>query len=238
MLNIGICDSNAVHRDQLHKVLTTLLFDTTELQITQFPSGKAVLTALENRKFHVDLLFLEIALPDMNGLRVASALRAAACQADIIFLTELERYVFDGYVYHAFDFLIKPISAKKISICIRRYISEKFSAKGQFLTISSKGYTERLELQKVRYFESRQRKVAAILEERTVEFYQKMGDLYEVVQRAGFLRCHQSYVVNLSQIAVLHNHELVLLDGTPLPISKRYLPEVREQLLKPVNQGE
>lgn len=231
MLNIGICDSNASHRNQLHRVLSTLLFDTAEIRIFHFQSGQEVLKALENRTLHVDLLFLEIALSDVNGLCVAAALRAAAYKVDIIFLTELERYVYDGYVYHAFDFLIKPISAKKISVCIRRYINEKLDARGNYLTISSKGYTERLDLHKVRYFESRQRKVVAILEDRTVEFYQKLGELFEVVQRIGFIRCHQSYVVNASQIAVLQSHELILLDGTTIPVSKRYLSDVRTYML-------
>lgn len=237
MLNIGICDSNAAHRNQLQKVLTALLFDTVEIRVTQFPSGQALLTAMENRTLHIDLLFLEIALPDMNGLRVASSLRAAAYKADIIFLTELERYVYDGYIYHAYDYLIKPISAKKIGVCIRRYISEKFGAKESYLTIASKGHTERLNLRKVRYFESRQRKIAAIMEDRTVEFYQKMGDLFQVIQNAGFIRCHQSYVVNTAQIAALQSSELLLLDGTPLPVSKRYLPDIRTLMQNSSIQG-
>ena len=237
MLNIGICDSNAAHREQLHKMLSVLLFDTVEIRVTHFPTGQALLQALERRTLHVDLLFLEVALLDMNGLRVASALRAAACKVDIIFLTELERYVYDGYIYHAYDYLIKPITAKKISVCIQRYVSEKFCNKKAYLTIASKGNTERINLWKVRFFESRQRKVAAIMEDREVEFYQKMGDLFGRIQDAGFIRIHQSYVVNASQIAALHNHEVVLLDGTPLPVSKRYITEVRDHLLRSSVRG-
>lgn len=232
MLNIGICDSNAAHREQLHKMLSVLLFDTVEIRVVHFATGQQLLQAMEQRKLCIDLLFLEVALPDMNGLRVASGLRAAAYRADIIFLTELERYVYDGYIYHAYDYLIKPISAKKIGGCIQRYVSEKFCNNKTYLTVASKGSTDRINLWKVRYFETRQRKIAAMLDDGEVEFYQKMGDLFDAIQESGFIRVHQSYVVNLSQITALHSHEVVLLDGTAIPVSKRYLTQVRDQLLR------
>lgn len=237
MLNIGICDSNAAHREQLHRMLSTLLFDTMDIRVTHFTTGQMLIDALEAKKLHVDLLFLEIALPDMNGLRVASAIRAAAYKADIIFLTELERYVYDGYVYHAYDYLIKPISAKKIGACIQRYVSEKFRSKEAYLTVVSKGATERINLWKVHYFESRERKVAAIMADCEVEFYRKMGELFETVQESGFIRVHQSYVVNAAQIAALQSHEVVLLNGQQLPVSKRYLTEVRDYLLRSSVRG-
>lgn len=232
MLHIGICDGNHIHREQLHKVLATLLFDTTDIRVTQFPTGQQVVDALKNGTFHVDILFLEIALPDMNGLRVASALRAANFQADIIFLTELERYVFDGYAYHAYDYLIKPISAKKIGVCIQRYVREKIKNRETYLTIASKGNTERINLWKVRYFESRQRKVAALLDDYEVEFYQKVGDLFEIIRDSGFIRVHQSYLVNAAMISSMNSHEVALVDGTTIPVSKRYLTEVRDYLMQ------
>ncbi|MBP3634461.1 MAG: response regulator transcription factor [Oscillospiraceae bacterium] len=232
MLNIGICDSNAAQRSQLHKVLVTLLFDTMDIRIFHYESGTVLLDALRSEQFCVDLLFLEIALPDMNGLKVAGQLRASEKKLDIIFLTELERYVYDGYVYHAYDYLIKPVSAKRIGLSMRRYIAERFGNKDAFLLIKARGNTERIDLSRVHYFESRQRKVAAIMDDRVVEFYKKMGDLFSVVEKSGFLRCHQSYTVNASLIVSLHNHEIILQDGTPLPVSKRYLPDVRNHLVR------
>jgi len=231
MLCIGICDGNAAQREQLHKVLTMLLFDTTEIKISHYPTGNALINAVSSG-VKLDLLFLEIALPDISGLRIASALRKTKVDVDIIFLTELERYVYDGYVYHAYDYLIKPVSAKKIGVCLRRYVSERYSNTDRYLTIRTKGRVERLELRKIRYFESRERKIAAIMEEREVEFYHKMGELYEVIQKDGFWRCHQSYVINGSHVACLHNHEVILVDGTALPVSKRYMQELRTQLSK------
>lgn len=232
MLHIGICDSNTAQREQLHKVLTMLLFDTTEIKISHYPSGNALINAVSGSGAKPDLLFLEIALPDISGLRIAAALRKAKVDLDIIFLTELERYVYDGYVYHAYDYLIKPVSAKKIGVSIRRYVSERYSNTDRYLTITTKGQVERLELRKIRYFESRERKIAAIMDDRTVEFYHKMGDLFEVVQKDGFWRCHQSYVINGNHVACLHSNEVILVDGTALPVSKRYLPELRTQLSK------
>lgn len=234
MLTIGICDSNAAHREQLQRVLTALLFEEGDVIYLQFPTGTAVLQALQVRQQAIDLLFLEVALPDMSGMMLASILRRDGYRLDLIFLTELERYVYDGYVYHAFDYLIKPISAKKISVCMRRYVAERLQTSQKYLTITTKGYTERLNLQKVLYFESCQRKITAVMERHMVEFYQKLGDLYAVVVDAGFLRCHQSYVVNQRQIAALRNQTIVLLNGKEIPVSKRYLTEVKAYMSKPV----
>lgn len=234
MLNIGICDGNLAHREQLQRVLKALLFEESDVNYLQFSTGSAVLQALQVQHKPLDLLFLEVALPDMNGMVLASMLRRDGYQLDLIFLTELERYVYDGYIYHAFDYLIKPISAKKISVCMRRYVAERLQSSKKYLTITTKGYTERLNLQQVLYFESCQRKITAMLEQHTIEFYQKLGDLYHVVAGAGFLRCHQSYVVNQRQIAALQNQTIVLLNGKEIPVSKRYLAEVKAYMSRPV----
>lgn len=238
MLNIGICDSNPVHREQLHRMLASILFDATDIRVTHYPNGREFLTELEKGQCRLDLLFLEIALPDMNGLKIASAIRLAAHKCDIIFLTELERYVYDGYLYHAYDYLLKPVTAKKIGGCVRRYISEKFKNQESYLTVSIKGNTERINLWDILYFESRQRKIAAIMEDREIEFYQKMGDLFAKIERAGFVRVHQSYVVNAGRIAALHSHELVLCEGSVVPVSKRYAADIKHLLQQDVSQGE
>ena len=91
MLTIGICDSNAAHREQLQRVLKALLFEEGDVTYLQFPTGTAVLQALQVRQQAIDLLFLEVALPDMSGMMLASILRRDGYRLDLIFLTELER---------------------------------------------------------------------------------------------------------------------------------------------------
>lgn len=228
MLHIGICDYSESNRRELQRLLTLSLFSVTDYAFHHFRDGFEVLQAYEQPGLHLDLLFLEIALPRVNGLVVAAALRKKRVPVDLVFITELKQHVYEGYVYHAYDFLVKPASAKTVGKMMQRYIEERLSQHSKFLNVYVQGSIQSISLAHVLYFESRKRKIAAVMESSELEFYLTMDELDERLSDADFIRCHRSYFVNVRYISQVQSSQILLNSGAQIPVSRSFLKQIRE----------
>lgn len=230
MLHIAVCDPNAGHRAALCDALSKLLFDSGDYRFACFPSGEALLEQ-QGRENVFQLVFLEIRLAgSLNGLETAGQLRYRAPNTDIIFLTGAAEYIGAGYRYHAFDFLVKPVPMARLQETVGRYLEERLRHPADFLNVSIQRRSVQLPLRQIYYLESQRRKVAAHMVEGTVEFYARLDELEQMLSPSGFLRCHQSYLVNLQYIRQLDSTGLTLSRGISLPVSRPYLKDLRSAL--------
>lgn len=102
-----------------------------------------------------------------------------------------------------------------------------------YLQIRKQDKIERIFLHHVRYFVSDRRKIKAVFDlfsKDSLEFYMKMQDMEEQLQNSNFLRCHQSYLVNIQQILYWDNTTIVLTGNEKIPVSRKYKEKVTKEL--------
>ena len=232
MLQIAICDPNILHRNAFCDTLAKLLFDAADYSFSCFGSAKDLLARQDAAAFF-QLVFLEIHLDGpMNGLEAADRIRILSPDTDIIFLTDAAEYVTEGYRYHAFDFLIKPVPLARLQDVVSRYLSERRKRPADFLNVTIQRCSIQLPLYQIYYLESQLRKIIAHTWENTTEFYDRLDHLEALLCDSGFVRCHQSYLVNSRHIRQLSTGAIVLADGTELPVSRTYFKKLKA-LLQP-----
>lgn len=230
MLHIAVCDPNEVQRAALCDALSKLLFDAVEYSFDCFGSGEELLKP-QNNPAAFQLVFLEIRLSgSLNGLETAAQLKYCAPDTDLIFLTESAEYIGAGYRYHAFDFLIKPVSLTRLQDTVGRYLEERIQHPADFLNVSIQRRSIQLPLYQIYYLESQRRKIIAHMVQDTVEFYGRMDQLEQLLASSGFVRCHQSYLANSHHIRQVSSGWLMLSDHTTLSVSRTYLKELRAAL--------
>lgn len=86
----------------------------------------------------------------------------------------------------------------------------------------------KINLKRVIYFESISRKIRAIEKDNVTEFYQKLDYIEKQLEAAGFLRIHQSYMVNQLFVSFVNTSEIVMEYGIRLPVSKKYVQKIRD----------
>lgn len=232
MLRIGICDDEQNIVEQLRDMIIKIFFSHTEVEITCFTDGGEVIEAINNGGFFVDLLFLDIHMKHVNGLKTAQFIRRSGMETDIIFLTASKEHVFEGYTYKAFAYHLKPIKKKLLTKDLLRYLEEKRYCEDS-ISVNTKGKELKLSLNRIIYFKSDDRRVTARMISGEAIFYAKLSDIEQLVKNSGFIRCHQSYIINRSMLEEVGRTECKVF-GISVPISRRYYERMKENATETV----
>ena len=128
-MNIAICDDEILFTRELSSLLTHWA-EKNNLSLTLYPysNGDDLLTAL--RTIPVDLIFLDIIMPLLNGIDTAREIRSMGLTVPVIFLTSSREFALDSYDVKAFHYLLKPVNTLKL-----------FSQNKQVLVCLSNGTT-------------------------------------------------------------------------------------------------
>lgn len=220
MLRVGICEDELNIVTELHDMLVRILFSYTEIEIVHYMDGLEIIEAIQNENLHIDLLFLDIHMKKIDGMQTAQFIRKHHIDVDIIFLTVSKEHVFEGYNYRAFAYCLKPLEEEKFAAVLQRYMEEREKC-ADYLNVVVKGKEQRLPLDKIIYFESQKRKIIAYTLADQMVFYAKLDEIEDLIKDKGFLRCHQSYMVNQRMIDSIGRTEIVA-QGMHIPMSRKY----------------
>lgn len=182
----------------------------------------------------VDLIFMDINMPQMSGLDLAAQLPK---DQSIIFATAYSSYALEGYEYNAVDYLLKPITFKRFIQSIDKFRNRcvptdpaidsqpKENVTGHYIFVKSGKQYVKLEYNEILYFEARKEYVIVVSANMQTLIYKRMKQL-EAQLPPNFIRIHNSFIVNISNLdRVVDNH--VVFGQVKLPISSSY----REQFL-------
>ena len=225
MLKIVLCEDNIQEQTEWYQMLRHILFDKEDFEVKSYQDGWELLQAVEqDPEFYADLILMDIHMPRLDGIRTAEILREKQIESSIIFITAHSEYVFMGYEVHAYDYLLKPLTTQKMERTIKRYLSELQKNARQHLLVNKRAGGGRIPLSHVLYFVSDKRNIHAVMEgpHEPVEFYMNMGELEETLRDCGFLRCHQSFLINMHKVQSWDGNGVYMLNQERLPVSRRY----------------
>ena len=120
MLRIAICDDDINARDALRIQLESILMEETEKIVYEFVSGQTVVNWLLKHPGEIDLLFLDVEMPGLNGMETAERIRKFDKNMILVFVTGYTDYVFDGYRVGALDYVIKPAGKERLYEIMKR----------------------------------------------------------------------------------------------------------------------
>lgn len=178
-----------------------------------------------------DLIFLDVEMPGMDGMELAKLLRAR--QEDIsvppfgslpllIFVTGYKEYMGRAFSVHAFDYLLKPVSAEKFQtsyIRAKKFI-DGIHNQNTVLSIRNAGKTFTIDMSDIKYVESLNRKnVIHFKNDDMLEYYGAMSEL-EKELGSSFFRIHKGYIVNMMFIQKYDRTSVTVKSDEVLMMSK------------------
>ncbi len=216
MLKIAICDDCTEDYEALKNILQQI--DTTPIQIHIFTSGEAVLSAIKEEGLLFDVLFLDIYMTGMTGIETAGCIRDHGLDIPIIFTTTTKEFAVESYEVNATDYLIKPVELERVKKSLSKL--QSFSPQ-RYLVVQSEGRVMHLPYQWIQWMESHQHTVTIHMKDgQRYGIRHKLSSLEIELDDPRFLRCHQSYLVNMDYIQWAQQ-DFCLTDGTRIPITVR-----------------
>lgn len=186
------------------------------------------LSALEYlNKYKVDVVFLDINMPKLNGLELANLLK----DTKIVFVTAYREYGADAFDLNAFDYLVKPYSKERIIATFNR-LKEKHKKKITKLSIYNEDKIIVIDISEIIYIESDQRGINIYTKGKKYTMNEKISKIQEKLPDL-FIRCHRKFIVNTDKIVEIiswFNHTYLLkLDGSDekVPVSRHYISDFK-----------
>jgi len=187
-------------------------------------SGFDAIELLSDRK--VDLIFVDINMPDINGLDFVRSLNT---KPGIIFTTAFSEYAIEGFKLDAIDYLLKPIGYNEFlkSVNKARSLFESGIGKDTYtnecLFVKSDYKTSRVLLNDIVYIEGMREYVRIhLISGKALMPLISLHRLEEQLPDDLFMRVHRSYIINLRRIVTVEHNRIVIDSKTYIPVSEQY----------------
>ncbi len=180
----------------------------------------------------VDILFIDINMPDITGVELVRSLKNKPAT---IFTTAYKKFAFDGFELEAVDYLLKPISPERFRRAVQKALefhSLKNSDKKeneQHFFVRSEYRMVKIDVEAIEYIEGLEDYIRIHLTgTKPVMTLMTLKSVVEKLPPDQFRRIHRSYIVPVKKVRSILNRKLTLHNGTELPISDSYASFVNE----------
>lgn len=228
MITIAVCDDAKNMVENMAKNLEEYRLETgKELRVFTYYNGEELLA---NYNYKVDILFLDIKMPGINGIQVAEKIRQKDQKVIIIFLTSLVQYALDGYKVHAANYLIKPITKNRLKMELDHWISKLVQSEDPYITVHNDNGNYKILLKSISYIETYNRNLMIHTDQGNIVCYWKLKEMENKIGKYGFVRNHSSFIVNLFYVSNIEKMDIKLITGERIPIGKSKKKEFMSQL--------
>ena len=189
------------------------------------------LNFVEEYKGDLDIIFLDIEMPHMDGLEAAHRIRLVDTSVGIVFVTNMAQYAIKGYEVDAIDFVVKPVEYDVFAEKLRKAIRYTRKNVERELVITTEDTVVKLGLSRIRYVEKSKNYLIYHTDDGDYKMRGTMTAAEEELGKDGFSKCISGCLVNLKYVSKVEK-DAVYVDNVRLPLSRQRRKEFREDLMR------
>lgn len=232
MLKIAVVDDDnnyiLIIKNELSNILSRLSYDKYEIQT--FTDGETLLES--NGRF--DLFLLDIDMPTINGFDLADKFSrnnvSGGDGSSIIYISNYEDLVFESFKYSPLRFVRKKKLKDDLEEAIMAFLKKRKNNchKLLFSTVLGK---RSISVNDIMYIEVTSHKLNIHIGEQKIIANGNLKDIEESLREYGFIKTHQSYMVNFRYINFIRHTEVILDDGSKIPLSRGRYEQVKKDYI-------
>ena len=232
MIKIAVCDDEKAVTDDIKKRISQILMQEkyldveTEILTVQDP-GELLSYARDNS---IDVLFLDLIMPEYDGIKVAEEFYSSFPHTLIIFTSGYENMVFYTLKFRPFRFVRKSHLDGDLTEATESALDTILSS-GKKMLVKNKGETEVLLISKIKYVEKQGNYLLICHEDAT---YKVRSSLYEFeprLQYGGIIKINSGMLVNVRFISSVTRNTVTIRNGPVLPVSRKYQKNVESSFM-------
>lgn len=204
-----------------------------DLSIRSFQNADQLFFYMEDEKAVIDIVFLDIQMPGIDGIEAALRLRQKGYSGEIIFLTKQADKAIKGYDVKAYHFIVKsPESDSNFERIFLEAVNHVRNKTAEYITFQGIGESRNIAIRDISYFSVDRRIITVHYGRESFEFYSSMEKVENVMLEYGFLRAQRSYLVNIDYISDFNAESITMKDGTIITLSRKNSKQIREAINK------
>jgi len=206
---------------------------------------------LQKRRY--DVVFLDVRMPELNGIELGNVLRRFAAPPAIVYVTAYEQYAVRAFDIGACDYLLKPVSRARLRTALERALGPRVALpttgpttgppgddspdeRADLIPVETAGRTRFISREQVRWAEAEGDYVRLHTADGGAHLVRiPISHLEERWSAYGFIRIHRGYLVSfkhITEFSVTGSVHTVMVGGCSLPVSRRHVRDVRDRILR------
>ncbi len=202
------------------------------VSVKRCTDGNALLNELKSGRSY-DLYFLDVEMPEINGLDLAGEIRFMEADAVIVFLSAYEKYAVPSYRVRAYYYILKEECESEIPAVLKRIWQERLDARKDYYVIHNALYGKRVRLNEIVYL-LRVKKYVVFRCAGDKEYRERgsLGEIYCKLPHERFVYIDKGYIVNLKHVSDWEGYKIRLDTGIELTASRRMNLAFKDALIK------
>ncbi|QEK10975.1 response regulator transcription factor [Crassaminicella thermophila] len=203
--------------------------------IEEFEEALSALKFLE--KNNVDVIFLDINMPQLDGMTFSKVISKFKQKPKIVFITAYKEYAVEAFEVHAFDYILKPYSKERMIHALKKLedSEEKFDKTYKYdkIILCKNEKMIVIDWVDIYYCEAHERETIVYAKDEKYVAKMNISQFFEKLPKDKFFRSHRSYILNLDKIQEIipwfnntYNVKLVDIDAQ-IPVSRKNIKEFR-----------
>lgn len=178
----------------------------------------------------VDLIFLDIEMPEMTGLELLSNL---VNPPKIIIVSAYEQYALKGYEFEVVDYLLKPVSFDRFLKAVNRVhdlLQKEQKGEDDYIFVKSDKQLKKIQLKDILFIESMENYVVIQTTSSKEVVYTTLKQIYELLPQDIFRQTHRSYIVNIEKVTAIDGNQLNV-NSHKIPVARNFRDEIYNLIL-------
>lgn len=177
----------------------------------------------------VDVAFLDVEMPGMNGMELAAEIRTRNREMLLVFVSSFSQYAVEGYQVYAFDYLLKSQMDRRWDKLAGRLKKALGESREKLYTVQTLNRTERIPINDILYIYKEEKYALIAVGRERIAVRKTMREVAEELKgHKQFVQVKKGILVNMEKIQKATARELVMKDGECIAIGRMYVDAVRE----------
>lgn len=239
MLSIAICDDSQIDTENLISCIKeaekTL---NTDFLVSSYIDTDSFTKEIIKHKKKIDIYFIDIFIKNRNGYELAKEIRKHDQMGKLVFFTSSDSFAVQGYSVDALDYIIKPARPQKIADLLRRCMEMTKLESGKYILIKQRNSVFPVQLPAILFVESMGRQLCVhTTSHGMLSYYKKLDELERELDSKCFLRCHQSFLVNMDYVHSVEDNCFKLIGGQEVSIRKIGMQDIKNKFFNYISMG-
>lgn len=229
MYRIAICDDEDVFIKSMGEVVRTFFRESGKaVKVTEYPDGNQLKKdILAGELFHI--VILDIEMPDISGMELASVIKSRCQDAVLIFVTAHERYAVSAYELSVFRYVLKSRMEEMLTRALAAAI-QNLDIEEKFYIIEKADCVRRILQRDILYIYRSEKNAVIVTRDERIKVRKPLKDVYEVLHEPQFFFADRGYIVNIGQIRSSRRNALLMKNQDEVPISVSHIQKAREMV--------